>query len=131
MAVTTSVVICAYTEKRWDQLVAAVESVQAQDEPVGQIVLVIDHHDELLRKASERWPKLTVVANSGPQGLAGARNTVDGVQVWRVTGRHVPDEPMYVVLNLAVGGVYPGPPESDTQFPATFAIDYLRITGLR
>jgi beta-glucanase (GH16 family) len=56
---------------------------------------------------------------------------VDGVRVWRVTGRHVPDEPMYVVLNLAVGGVYPGPPDSDTRFPATFSIDYLRITGLR
>ena len=75
MGVTTSVVICAYTEKRWDQLVAAVESVQAQDEPVGQIVLVLDHHDGLLDKASERWPTLTVLANSGPQGLSAARNT--------------------------------------------------------
>ncbi len=54
---------------------------------------------------------------------------VDGVRVWQVTGRHVPDEPMYVVLNLAVGGDYPGPPDADTQFPATFAIDYLRITA--
>ena len=75
MAVTTSVVICAYTEKRWDQLVAAVDSVQAQDEPVSEIVLVIDHHDELLRRASQRWPTLTVLANSGPQGLSAARNT--------------------------------------------------------
>ena len=54
---------------------------------------------------------------------------VDGVRVWRVTGRHVPSEPMYVVMNLAVGGVYPGSPDSDTQFPATFSIDYLRITA--
>jgi beta-glucanase (GH16 family) len=54
---------------------------------------------------------------------------VDGVRVWRITGDEVPDEPMYVVLNLAVGGVYPGPPDDSTVFPATFAIDYLRITG--
>jgi beta-glucanase (GH16 family) len=54
---------------------------------------------------------------------------VDGARAWRVTGRHVPDEPMYVVMNLAVGGVYPGPPDSKTQFPATFSIDYLRITA--
>ena len=38
---------------------------------------------------------------------------VDNVRVWRVTGGQVPDEPMYVVLNLAVGGAYPGPPGSD------------------
>ena len=54
---------------------------------------------------------------------------VDGVRVWKLTGRQVPDEPMYVVLNLAVGGVYPGPPDQQTRFPATFAIDYLRITA--
>ncbi len=75
MEVTTSVVICAYTEKRWDQLVAAVESVQAQDEAVGQIVLVIDHDDGLLYQATRRWPALTVLANRGPQGLSAARNT--------------------------------------------------------
>jgi beta-glucanase (GH16 family) len=54
---------------------------------------------------------------------------VDGTRVWQVKGSQVPDEPMYVVLNLAVGGVYPGPPDANTQFPATFAIDYLRITA--
>jgi beta-glucanase (GH16 family) len=54
---------------------------------------------------------------------------VDGTRVWQVTGSQVPDEPMYVVLNLAVGGSYPGPPDSNTQFPATFSIDYLRITA--
>lgn len=56
---------------------------------------------------------------------------LDGVRVWRYTGSKVPDEPMYLVLNLAVGGVYPGPPDDSTTFPATFAIDHLRITGAR
>ena len=79
MTITTSVVICAYTKNRWDQLIAAVESVQAQNEPVDQIVLVIDHHDGLLSLASQRWPTLTVLANQGPQGLSGARNT--GIEV--------------------------------------------------
>ncbi len=78
MTITTSVVICAYTEKRWDQLVTAVESVEAQDEPVGQTVLVIDHNDRLLDLALQRWPTLTVLANGGRQGLSAARNT--GIQ---------------------------------------------------
>jgi beta-glucanase (GH16 family) len=53
---------------------------------------------------------------------------LDGVRVWKLKDSQVPDEPMYLVLNLAVGGEYPGPPDSDTEFPATFAVDYVRIT---
>ena len=53
---------------------------------------------------------------------------LDGVRVWKLKDGQVPDEPMYLVLNLAVGGEYPGPPDSDTKFPATFSIDYVRIT---
>lgn len=52
---------------------------------------------------------------------------IDGEQVWEVEGDHVPDEPMYLVLNLAVGGVYPGPPAEDTQFPATYEIDRVTV----
>jgi len=48
--------------------------------------------------------------------------------VWHLTGSQVPDEPMYLVLNLAVGGIYPGPPDETTKFPATFEIDRIRIT---
>lgn len=52
---------------------------------------------------------------------------VDGEQVWSIEGDDVPDEPMYLVLNLAVGGVYPGPPGEDTPFPSTFAIDRVTV----
>jgi beta-glucanase (GH16 family) len=53
---------------------------------------------------------------------------LDGKEVWHLTGSQVPDEPMYLVLNLAVGGIYPGPPDETTKFPATFEIDLIRIT---
>ena len=52
---------------------------------------------------------------------------LDGKQVWQVTGKQVPDEPMYLVMNLAVGGEFPGKPDSSTKFPATFNIDHVRI----
>jgi beta-glucanase (GH16 family) len=55
------------------------------------------------------------------------RYFVDDQQVWEVTGDQVPDEPMYVVANLAVGGEYPGPPDDETAFPATYGIDYIRV----
>ena len=40
----------------------------------------------------------------------------------------MPSEPMYLVMNLAVGGAYPGPPDSRTPLPATFEIDYVRMS---
>lgn len=50
----------------------------------------------------------------------------DGRKVWEVTGDQVPDEPMYLVMNLAVGGEYGGPPDP-SAFPVAFFIDYARI----
>jgi beta-glucanase (GH16 family) len=41
----------------------------------------------------------------------------------------VPAEPMYLIFNLAVGGSYPGDPDDRTEFPATFAIDHVKITA--
>ncbi|HEY1015389.1 MAG TPA: glycosyltransferase family 2 protein, partial [Herpetosiphonaceae bacterium] len=69
-----SVIICAYTEARWDDLAAAVASVRAQALPAETIV-VIDHNDQLLRRARERFADATVIANDGPRGLSGARNS--------------------------------------------------------
>ena len=39
-----SVVICAYTEKRWDQTLSAVESVRRQSRESLEIILVVDHN---------------------------------------------------------------------------------------
>jgi beta-glucanase (GH16 family) len=54
---------------------------------------------------------------------------VDGVPRWQVTADDavLPQEPMYMLATLAVGGDYPGPPDHDTAFPATFDIDYIRV----
>jgi GT2 family glycosyltransferase len=73
--VTSTVVICAYGLDRWDQIGAAVASVGNQATVPEQIVLVIDHNDELLRRARAAFPHITVLANAGPPGLSGARNT--------------------------------------------------------
>ena len=75
MTLTASVVICAYTEARWEQLCQAVTSVRAQRRPVEEIVVVIDHDDALLARARAAFPAATVLANASAQGLSGARNT--------------------------------------------------------
>ncbi len=35
--------------------------------------------------------------------------------------------PYYMILNLAVGGGWPGPPDNTTVFPQQFVIDYVRV----
>jgi GT2 family glycosyltransferase len=70
---TVSVVICAHTIERLDDIRAAVASVAAQSVPAHELLLVIDHNPELMDLVSELDAK--VVANSGPKGLSGARNT--------------------------------------------------------
>lgn len=51
---------------------------------------------------------------------------VDGVE--RARAREgVPDVPMFVLANLAVGGDWPGQPGTATQFPASMDIDYIRV----
>ncbi|NKQ52812.1 glycosyltransferase [Amycolatopsis sp. K13G38] len=70
-----SVVICAYTEQRWDDLVAAIGALRAQTVPPDEILLVIDHNPELADRAAEAFPGVTVVENAGRRGLSGARNT--------------------------------------------------------
>jgi beta-glucanase (GH16 family) len=34
--------------------------------------------------------------------------------------------PFYLLLNLAVGGTWPGSPDASTQFPANLLVNYVR-----
>jgi len=74
----TTVVICAYTERRWADLAAAVASVREQTVPPSEIVVVIDHNPDLERRAAAEFVGVTVVPNAGARGLSGARNTALG-----------------------------------------------------
>lgn len=51
---------------------------------------------------------------------------VDGVERARQT-TGVPNTPMYLIANLAIGGEWGGPPSAETQFPARYEIDYIRV----
>ncbi len=62
---TVSVVICAYTERRWDSLVNAIESIRVQRHRPDQLVVVIDHNTQLLRRAQATFPDdVEVLANA-------------------------------------------------------------------
>ena len=45
-----SVVVCCYTEERWGALQSALDSLRAQQHPVDEIAIVVDHNDLLLER---------------------------------------------------------------------------------
>lgn len=60
--------------------------------------------------------------------------TFDGRPYARETASSLPrgqrwefDKPFFLILNLAVGGGWPGPPARSTGFPATMLVDWVRV----
>ena len=37
------------------------------------------------------------------------------------------DQPFYILFNVAVGGNWPGAPDSTTAFPVSMEVDYVRV----
>jgi glucosyl-dolichyl phosphate glucuronosyltransferase len=70
-----SVIICAYTEERWDDLVGAVESVRRQSLPPREIIVVVDHNPSLLERVRTEIPGVVAIENREARGLSGARNS--------------------------------------------------------
>lgn len=72
---TIAVVMCAYTDKRWDDVLAAYRSLLDQTMSADEIVVVVDHNPPLLARLAVELPAAQVIANSSTRGLSGARNT--------------------------------------------------------
>lgn len=70
-----SVVICVYTEDRWDQICEAIQSVRVQSLPSAEIIVVVDYNRALYGRLTAAAPDVTVAENTHAKGLSGARNT--------------------------------------------------------
>lgn len=78
-----SVVVCVYTQDRWEDILAAVDSVRNQSMPAMETLLVVDHNEALLARLGARYAapspadggEVRVLANAGPRGLSAGRNT--------------------------------------------------------
>ena len=60
--------------------------------------------------------------------------SVDGNVYLQATPSSIPadsrwvfDHPFFLILNVAVGGNWPGYPDATTTFPATMLVDYVRV----
>ncbi len=72
---SVSVVICAHTEKRWDDTLAAVESVRCQKRVPKELIIVVDHNQHLFQRIKFALPDTFVTENRERPGLSGGRNT--------------------------------------------------------
>jgi glycosyltransferase involved in cell wall biosynthesis len=134
-----SVIICAYTEKRWEKLVAAIQSIRSQTLPIAELVLVIDHNPGLYQRSCEAFPGVLVVENRETRGLSGARNTGiraahgdllaflddDAVAApdWlALLCEHFSDDTV-----LGVGGL--SEPDWEAERPAWFPEEFLWVVG--
>ncbi len=53
---------------------------------------------------------------------------VDGVARYTITDAAViPQRALYLILNLAVGGTWPGAPDASTAFPGHILVDWVRV----
>jgi GT2 family glycosyltransferase len=70
-----SVIIAAFSDERWADLVEAVESVSMQSHPAQETIVVIDHNPQLFARAKTELRGATVLENTLANGASGARNT--------------------------------------------------------
>ncbi|MCA1219247.1 glycosyltransferase family 2 protein, partial [Streptomyces sp. 8L] len=73
-----SVVVCVYTEERWADILAAVDSVRGQSPAPLETLVVVDHNEALRTRLSAAFAAadgVRVLANAGPRGLSAGRNT--------------------------------------------------------
>src|SRR4051794_6211045 len=70
-----TVVVRTFDPRRWDDLRAAVDSVVGQTLRPRQIVVVVDHHPQLLERARRALSEATVIENGEAPGASGGMNS--------------------------------------------------------
>lgn len=70
-----SVVVCTYTDRRWDVLSTCVSALREQTLRPHEILVVVDHAPPLLERIARELPGTVALPSAGPPGLAGSRNT--------------------------------------------------------
>jgi glucosyl-dolichyl phosphate glucuronosyltransferase len=135
-----SVVVCVFSSARLDQAVACVESVIAQRTKPAQVLVVVDHNDELREILRERLPRsVDIIDNAGARGLASARNTAvrasHGNPIAFIDDDAVPEEGWLETLVAAfedpdvIGAGGHALPRWESKKPAWFPDELLWVVG--
>ena len=134
-----SVIVCAFTEDRWEDLSRAVDSLHRQTEQPREVIVVIDHCPGLLHRAQRDLAGVTVLPNRFGKGLSGGRNTgamADGGDVIAFLDDDAAADPGWIAAIcdryqdprvLGVGGLVK--PDWDTGRPSWFPPELDWVVG--
>lgn len=70
-----SAVVCVYTDRRWELMLEAIDSLLDQRPAPAEVLVVVDHNPELAARLRQLDRPITVLTNQQHKGLSGARNT--------------------------------------------------------
>jgi len=136
---SVSVVICAYSTRRWDDTLAAVASIRSQTHGPKELIVVVDHNPSLYKRLKFALPDAIVVENDEEPGLSGGRNTgiaLAGGQVVAFLDDDAVADPNWLKFILdsyeesgvvGVGGLTL--PKWDTQRPPWFPAEFDWVVG--
>src|SRR5579871_4207254 len=74
MTLPVSVVIACHTERRWDTLLEAIESVRTQREGPERLIVAVDNNPALAARLRRSGGPLEIVENHLEAGASNARN---------------------------------------------------------
>jgi glycosyltransferase involved in cell wall biosynthesis len=138
-SLTASVIIATYTERRWYSLCRAVTATLGQDPTPHEVIVVVDHNRELLKRARKEFAGTIVIANTCGRGDAGSANCAvaraTGDVIALVDDDAVPESGWLGALLgaytgedvLGVGGLLT--PQWESARPGWFPDEFLWVVG--
>jgi len=75
LTVPVSIVICTYSQERWNDLGAALDSLLGGSARPSEIIVVVDHDPTLEQRVRSAYPQVKTIPNQGLRGLSAARNS--------------------------------------------------------
>lgn len=134
-----SAVVCTYTQERWEDLVSAISSLKRQQCRLREIIVVVDHNDVLLQRVRSNISGVLAIANEGPKGLSGARNTGAAAAVGTVVASLDDDAEAEPDWSAHVSGCFADPtvvavgcailPAWERPSPRWFPEEFLWVVG--
>lgn len=73
-SVAASIVIACHTEDRFQHLLEAIESAQRQTPAPDQVIVAVDHNEDLCHRLRSELDGIEIVDHRGERGASGARN---------------------------------------------------------
>ncbi|MBU9711534.1 glycoside hydrolase family 16 protein [Bacillus tamaricis] len=116
-------------ESTWLPQISIMEFLGHQTEEVWSVLHWLNEHSEL-KTVESKYSNTDFSQGFHIFGMEWDPNTIiwyiDGEEVFR-TEAYIPDTEMYLYINTAIGGDWPGSPDKTTVFPQSFEVDYVRV----